>query len=103
MQSGQDKKDSHNLPLMFMKLTNDNTACFCKNPDFKKMEFSFEFKRYCFPSTDETLCFEADITENLQSSFREHGVNIDEYESKLYFALMADGTLGRVLKRKISV
>ena len=87
---------------MFMKLTNDNTACFCKNPDFKKMEFSFEFKRYCFPSTDETLCFEADITENLQSSFREHGVNIDEYESKLYFALMADGTLGRVLKRAIS-
>ena len=84
---------------MFMKLTNDNTACFYKNPDLKKMEFSFKFKRYCFPSTDETLCFEADITENLRSEFQKYGVNIDEYryESKLYFSLMADGTLGRVL------
>jgi len=82
---------------MFMKLTNDNTACFYKNPDLKKTDFSFKFKRYCFPSTDETLCFEADITENLRSFFRKYDVNIDDYESKLYFALMADGTLGRVL------
>ena len=89
--------------MLYLELKNDDTACFYADPDLEIMQFSFKFKRYCFPSTDETLCFEADITENLQSSFREHGVNIDEYESKLYFALMADGTLGRVLKRKISV
>ena len=87
---------------MFMKLTHDNAACFYKDSDLKMEKFSFKFKRYCFPSIDETLCFEADITENLRSSFQEHGVNIDENESKLYFALMADGTLGRVLKRAIS-
>ena len=85
-----------------MKLTNDNTACFYKNPDLKKMEFSFKFKRYCYPSTNETLCFEADITENLRDSFQKFGVNINKYESKLHFALMADGTLGHVLKRMIS-
>ena len=81
-----------------MKLTNDNTACFYKNPDLKKREFSFKFKRYCYPSTNETLCFEADITKTLRYDFQKLGVNINEYESKLYFALMADGTLGWVLK-----
>ena len=82
-----------------MKLTNDNPACFYKNPDLKteSLEFCFKFKRYCFPSTDETLCFEAEITENLRSLFQKYDVIINEYESKLYFALMADGTLGRFL------
>ena len=82
---------------MFMKLTHDNAACFYNDHDLVKMVFSFKFKPYCFPSTDETLCFEADITENLRAAFQQYGMNIDEYESKLYCALMADGTLGQVL------
>ena len=84
--------------MLYLELKNDDTACFYEDPDLKMRKFSFKFKRYCFPSTKETLCFEADITKNLRYSFQELGVNIDEQESKLYFALMADGTLGRVLK-----
>ena len=81
---------------MYMKLRN-NTACFYNDSDLESMEFNFKFKRYCFPSTNETLCFEADITTELRSDLGKHGVIIDDHESKLYFAFMANGTLGRVL------
>ena len=80
--------------MLYLELKNDDTACFYADPDLAITEFSFKFKRYCFPSTQETLCFEADITKDLHYSFHKLGVNIDEQESKLYFALMADGTLG---------
>ena len=84
------------VPVMFMQLKN-NTACFYNDSHLKSMEFNFKFKRYCFPSTNETLCFEADITTELRYSLQKHGVIIDDQESKLYFALMANGNLGRVL------
>ena len=81
---------------MYMKFEND-TAWFYNDSKLTSMKFSFKFKRYCFPSTNETLCFEADITTELRSSLQKHGVIIDDQESKLYFALMANGNLGRVL------
>ena len=84
--------------MLYLELKNDDTACFYEDPDLEMRKFSFKFKRYCFPSTKETLCFEADITKTLRYDFQKLGVNINEYESKLYFALMADGALGWDLK-----
>ena len=82
---------------MYLKLKNDNTALFYHYSDPKSIALEFKFKPYCFPSVSLTLCFEAEITKELRSSLEEFGVEIDQNESKLYFALMADGTLGRVL------
>ena len=84
-----------NIPLMYLKLTDDNTALFYHYSDPESIAFRFKFKPYYFPSVNETLCFEAEITNGLRLCLE--NVKIDENESKLYFALMADGTLGRVL------
>ena len=81
---------------MYMKLEND-TAWFYNDSKLTSLKFSFEFKRYCLPNTDVTMSFEADITKELRSSLEKHGLIIDDHESKLYFALMTNGTLGRVL------
>ena len=75
---------------MYLELKNDDTACFYEDPDLKMMKDYFRFKRYCSPSTAETLCFEAEITKN----------QFQIPESKLYFHLMADGSLCRVLSEK---
>ena len=81
---------------MYMKLEND-TAWFYNDSKLTSMKFSFKFNRYCCPSTNLTMCFEADITKELRCSLEKHGMTIDDHESKLYFALMTNGTLGRVL------
>lgn len=75
---------------MYLELQNDDIACFYEDPDLKMMNDYFRFKRYCSPSTAETLCFEAEITKN----------QFQIPESKLYFHLMADGSLCRVLSEK---
>ena len=87
---------------MYLKLTDDNTALFYhssdpKSTDPKSTAFEFKFKPYYFPSVNETLCFEAEITNELRLSLEKFDVEIDEDESKLYFALVEDGTLGWVL------
>ena len=82
---------------MYLKLTNDNTALFYHYSDPESKVIEFKFKPYCYPSVSLTLCFEAKITIELRSFLEGFDVEIDENESKLYFALLGDGTLGRVL------
>ena len=82
---------------MYLKLTNDNTALFYHYSDQESKAIEFKFKPYYFPSVSLTLCFEAKITIELRSFLEGFGVEIDQNESKHYFALLEDGTLGRVL------
>ena len=97
LRTGDKNEILNNIPLMYLKLTDDNTALFYHYSDPKSIAFRFKFKPYYFPSVNETLCFEAEITNELRLSLEKFDVEIDENESKLYFALLGDGTLGRVL------
>jgi len=88
---------------MYLKLTNDNTALFYHYSDQESKAIEFKFKPYYFPSVSLTLCFEAKITIELRSFLEGFGVEIDQNESKHYFALLEDGTLGRVLNNARSL
>ena len=88
------RSESHrSLYLMYLKLLGD-TACFYGFHDPKSTEFEFKFKPYCCPEVLESLCFEAELTSSMRSFFEQHGVEIDQDETKLYFGLETDGTIG---------
>ena len=78
---------------MYLKLHGD-TAYFYSFYNPKSTEFEFKFKPYCCPEVIESFCFEAELTSSMRSFFEQHGVEIDDDETKLYFGLETDGTIG---------
>ena len=87
-----------NLHLMYLKLENHKKMAYfysCSNP--KSSEFKFKYNPFCCPQRYGSLCFEADLTKPIRSFFKQYDIDIYETESKIYFRLEHDGTIGWVL------
>ena len=82
------------LSFIYMKMTDDETAKFYLDFEFKSMQISFETKPLCSRSADEALCFEADITDELRSWLKLFHLEINEDESKIQLTFHQDGTMG---------
>ena len=90
----------NSLHLMFLKLQ-DDTAYFYRFSDPQSTEFQFKFRPFCCPQLYASLCFEADLTKPIRSFLKQYDIDIYESETKVYFRLEPDGTIGWVLYKEI--
>ena len=88
-------QSQNSLHLMYLKLQ-DDTAYFYSFSDPESTEFQFKFRPFCSPQLYASLCFEADLTKPIRSFLKQYDIDIYESETKLYFRLEPDGTIGWV-------
>ena len=90
------------LSFMYLKMTDDGMAEFYQDFDLKSMEISFKTiknQSLCSSPADKVLCFESDITDEIQSWLKQFNIEINEEESKIQLTFHQDGTMGHVLYR----
>ena len=92
--------DQDKQPFIYLKMADDTMAEFYQDFDLKSMEISFKTiknQSLCSPPADEVLCFESNITVEIQSWLRQFNIEINEEESKIQLTFHQDGTMGHVL------
>ena len=95
--------DQDKLAFMYLKVTDGTMAQFYQDFDLKiriPMKISLKTIKnqslYSSPA-DGVLCFESDITDEMQSLLKQFNIEINEDESKIQFTFHPDGTIGHVL------
>ena len=97
---GTESIDQDKLAFMYLKVTDDTMAQFYQDYDLKSMEISFKTiknQSLCSPPADKVLCFESDITDEIQSWLKQFNIEINEDKSKIQLTFHQDGTMGHVL------
>ena len=102
---GTESMDQDKLAFNYMKVIDDTIAQFYQHFDLKSMKNSFKTKSLvllenqslCSPPADKVLCFESDITDDIQSLLKQFNIEINEDESKIKLTFHQDGTMGHVL------
>ena len=95
--------DQDKLAFMYLKMTDDTMAQFYQDFDLKiriPMKISFKTiknQSLCSSPVDGVLCFESDITDEMQSLLKQFNIEINEDDSKIQLTFHQDGTMGHVL------
>ena len=90
--------DQDKLAFMYLKVTDNTMAQFYQDFDLSFPSFkTIKNQSVCSPSADEVLCFESDITDDIQSLLKQFNIEINEDESKIKLTFHQDGTMGHVL------
>ena len=100
---GTESMDQDKLAFMYLKMTDDTMAQFYQDFDLKiriPMKISFKTiknQSLCSSPVDGVLCFESDITDEMQSLLKQFNIEINEDDSKIQLTFHQDGTMGHVL------
>ena len=98
---GTESMDQDTLAFNYLKVTDDTIAQFYQDFDLSFPSFpSFKTMKnqpLCSPPADKVLCFESEITDDIQSLLKQFNIEINEDESKIKLTLHQDGTMGHVL------
>ena len=100
---GTKSMDQDKLAFMYLKITDDTMAQFYQDFDLEiKIPMKISLKTiqnqslYSSPA-DGVLCFESDITDEMQSLLKQFNIEINEDDSKIQLTFRQDGTMGHVL------
>ena len=95
--SDTESMDKDKLSFMYLKMTNGGAAEFYNDFELKSSSFSFQTKKASSSALSREVCFESDITDEMQSWLKQFNIEINEEESKIQLTFHQDGTMGHVL------